>query len=402
LDFAPIDDDQGQALDGKRNLDTLKNLKDWSKIAKHITYWYYIWVDAPFGLVERLSRDMKLMYENGVRGVGVCSLGAPGMYMMQEYIMFRLMIDPYQDPWVLVENYNKHLYGEAAPEITQYVRELEEVWREPKKYIGLDCAGADIMNFTPERLIRWQKMFDSLEKKLAGKPYELKNLSLARWDIDMLSLTHYPEIIKKYPHCGIVPEQVFERMSKVELPRRWKVKKLKQKARVAYLVCKALSRPIPSPLNKLPAGQVIQVPQCGRIYSLKDPDAVCGEADSQPLAKDQMTKQNKKIKFDIYDEADKRFLQHGKIDVSKCTPGKYELYFVAKTTIPRGGLLALDQWWGIAASLAPYYPEGDEFREFEIWASLKFVGPSFGVKTEDNKDRMFCDRIFIVDRNAQK
>jgi hypothetical protein len=115
-----------------------------------------------------------------------------------------------------------------------------------------------------------------------------------------------------------------------------------------------------------------------------------------------MKKQKKKIGFDIYDEATKHTLKHGEIDASKCTPGKYELYFITKTIIPRGGLIAFDSWWGVTETLAPYYPEGDEFREFEIWASLKFVGPSFGVKTEDNKDRMFCDRIFIVDRNAKK
>ena len=101
---------------------------------------------APFGLVARLSRVMKLMYENGVRGVGVCGLGAPGMYPMQEYLMLRLMIDPYQDPWKMVEEYNRHMYGDAAPEMTAYVKELEEVWLEPKKPVGLNEPGANIKN----------------------------------------------------------------------------------------------------------------------------------------------------------------------------------------------------------------------------------------------------------------
>ena len=39
----------------------------------------------------------------------------------------------------------------------------------------------------------------------------------------------------------------------------------------------------------------------------------------------------------------------------------------------------------------------DKFREFEIWASLKFTGPSFGIGTKDGKDRMYCDRIFLID-----
>ncbi|OQA88662.1 MAG: hypothetical protein BWY31_00260 [Lentisphaerae bacterium ADurb.Bin242] len=398
-DFAPVDDDQGQALDGTRNLGTLQNLKDWNKLAKHISYWYYICMDsAPFGLVERLSRDMELMYENGVRGVGICGVGTPGMYPMQEYLLFRLMIDPCQDPWAIVEDYNRHMYGDAAPEINAYIRELEEVWREPKKYIGLTGPGAVIMNYTPERLIRWQKMFDTLEKKLADKPFELKNLSLARWDVDMLTLDHWAKIKEKYPDCGITPDSVIARMRKVELPKTYSQSNIRQRSETAWLICKALAKPIPAPLDQFPKEQVVQIPQCGGQYNMTDPDAACGEAKSQPFRPGQMKESGKKVAFDIYDEAVKRMLKHGEIDVSKCTPGKYKLYLVAKSIIPRGGLLAFDSWWGIGVKLAPYYPEGDEFREFEIWASLKFVGPSFGIQTKDNKDRMLCDRVFLIDR----
>ena len=400
-DFAPVDDDQGQALDGERNQGTLKNLRDWSRLTSHITYWYYICINsAPFGPVERLSRDMKLMHESGVRGVGVCGLGSPGMYPMQEYLLFRLMIDPYQDVWALVAEYNEHHYGEVQSEMTRYVRELDEVWREPKTFVGLDSPGKEILSFTPARLIRWQKMFDSLEKRLSGKSHELRNLSRARWDVDMLTLSHYRRILETFPDCGIAPEQVIERMREVDLPKRWNHYKLRKRAETAYLTCKAMSKPLPSPLDKLPDGQVTQLPQCGGIHSVKDADAACGEAKTQPFRDDQMEKRGKKIGFDIYDKATKRTLKHGEIDASKCAPGKYELYLVTKTIIARGGLIAFDSWWGIQDSLAPYYPAGDEFREFEIWASLKFVGPSFGIETEDRKDRMFCDRIFLVDRNV--
>lgn len=397
-DFAPVDDDQGQCLDGERNVGTLNNLKKWSRIAGQITYWYYICIDsAPFGLVERLSRDMKLMYENGVRGVGVCGLGAPGMYPMQEYLMLRLMIDPYQDPWKMVGEYNRHMYGDAAPEMTAYVKELEEVWLEPKKPVGLNEPGANIMNYTPERLIRWQKMFDALEKKLEGKPFERKNLSLARWDVDMLSLNHWRQIRAEYPQCEYTPESIITRMRKTELPGRYRRFNMRQRAETAYLICKALNKPLPQQFAEMPPGKAIQIPQCGGYHNQPDPDAACGEAKTQPFRDGQMKQSAKKIGFDFYDNAQKKNLFHGTIDASKCTPGKYELYLVTRTSIPRGGLLAFDSWWGVTVPLDPYYPEGDEFREFEIWASLKFTGPSFGIGTKDGKDRMYCDRIFLID-----
>ena len=56
----------------------------------------------------------------------------------------------------------------------------------------------------------------------------------------------------------------------------------------------------------------------------------------------------------------------------------------------------------VVPSLSNYYPEGDADRKFELWVSLKFVGPNFGLNTEDGKDRMVCDRFFLVDRNGRK
>jgi hypothetical protein len=239
-----------------------------------------------------------------------------------------------------------------------------------------------------------------LEVKLADKPEQRKNLAIARWDIDMLTLSHYPVIRKTDLGYDINPDQIIQRMRKVDLRRPWVFQKLDKRAEMAYLTCKALNKPLPAQLAQLPAGQVIQLPQCGGQYPFKDPDAACGEAKTQYFRENQMQERNKQIGFDIYDNAAKRTMKHGTIDATQCTPGKYELYFVTKTPIARGGMIAFDSWWGIQESLAPYYPEGDEFKEFEIWASLKFVGPSFGIKTEDGKDRMYCDRLFLVDRQA--
>jgi hypothetical protein len=402
-DFAPVDDDQGQALDGPRNIGTLENLKKWNKIAKHISYWYYNCnKTAPFGIVERLQRDIKLMYQNGVRGAGICGVGTPGMNSLQDYLFLRLLLNPDQDAWQLTKEYTDFVYGPAAEDMRNYIRDLEAVWREDKKFIGLYGPGKTMMCYTPERLLKWQKMFDEMEKKVAGLKREKKYISIARWDVDVLCLDHYGRIKKKFPDWKTTPDDLIARLRKVPVPKQFYQHKLREHAETAYLVAIAMNKPIPAPLDKLSGEQIKQLPQCGRVHARKDPDAACGEANTQPFRDGQMEKKKKKIGFDIYDEAAKRLVKHGEIDASKCTPGKYELYFITKTIIPRGGLIAFDSWWGVSDTLAPYYPEGDEFREFEIWASLKFVGPSFGVKTEDNKDRMFCDRIFIVDRNAQK
>ncbi len=400
-DFAPVDDDMGQALDGPGNLGTLRNLQEWRKIAKTITYWYYICIDsAPFGIVERLQRDMKLMYENGVRGVGVCGLGAPGVYPLQEYLSLRLMIDPYQDAWALVRGYTDHLYGAASEDMCAYIGELEDVWREDKRYIGLYGPGKDMLCYTPERLTRWQSMFDAMEKKLAGNERELKNLALARWDVDMLTMDHYLRIKKAYPDWKTTPDELIARMRKTPPPAQYRLMNLNARAETAYLMTIAADKPVPTPLDKLPSWQIQQIPLCGGDWDVKDQDAVCGRAKYQDFSNGQFDSA-KAIGFDFYDNAERKFIGKGTIDISKVVPNHYVTFFVGKTKIPRGGLVALDRWW-ISASLAPYYPEGDEHREFEIWASLKFTGPAFDTDSKDKGNRMLCDRIFIVDKAAVK
>jgi hypothetical protein len=108
------------------------------------------------------------------------------------------------------------------------------------------------------------------------------------------------------------------------------------------------------------------------------------------------------VRYDYYDNNLKRMIKPGTIDVSGFVPGKYKLYKIGDFTIPVGASINLASWWGIGQSLSNYYPEGDADRKFELWVSLKFVGPNFGLKTEDGKDRMVCDRFFLVDRNGRK
>ena len=88
--------------------------------------------------------------------------------------------------------------------------------------------------------------------------------------------------------------------------------------------------------------------------------------------------------------------------MSGFVPGQYKPYFVGKFCIMPGAEIDFEDWWGIGQSLSNYYPEGDADREFELWASLKFIGPDFGLKTEDGRNRMVCDRFFLVDRNGKK
>jgi hypothetical protein len=139
--------------------------------------------------------------------------------------------------------------------------------------------------------------------------------------------------------------------------------------------------------------------------SLGELPTPCGMAGSTKLATKLATKkihtQNPEAP-DYYDTNLKRMIQHGEVDFKGFKPDEYKLYFLAKVKIVPGAVITFASWWGIGENLTNYYPEGDADREFEIWASLKFIGPKFGSETKDGKNRMVCDRLFLVDKNGKK
>lgn len=397
-DFAPVDDDQFDYLDGKRNLGTLENLKNWNKITPNITYWFYSCItSAPFGLIDRTQHDIKLMRENHVMGGGICGLATPGTFPMQEYLFLRLMNDPDQNISDEVKNYTDFMYGDAAPEMRVYLADLEALWKEHSMYVGLD--GNDLYRvFTPERLVRWQKLFDSMTLKVAGKEREAKNLALTRNDVDYLCLQYYSNIKSAYPNWEVTPEQLIERGRKAGVPRYYKY--YMRDMENNYLVVKASKKPIPAPLDKIPANQVHQIVTCGGFSNVVDPDAAAGAAMLQTFH-DGYFKNGKTMSFDLYDVAEKKNNKAGKFDISDAVANQYKLYYVGKGKITRSGIIALGNWY-CSAALGQYYPEGDEHREFEFWASLKFTGPEFDKDSKDKKSKMYCDRIFVIDRAVEK
>ena len=394
-DFAPVDDDQGQFLDAPANRGTLENLQRWAAMTDQITYWYYACVTtAPYGIINRIAHDLRVMRDAGVRGAGICGDATPGLFPLQEYLFLRQAACPDQDPWVPVRDYTAFMYGGAASDFNRYLEEVEAVWAENKVRCELYGPGSVLLDFTPDRLIRWQALFDAMTPLAADDPRTARNLARARIDVDSLCLDHYLRIKTEHPEWPVTPEALITRFRQAPMPE-WYRNNYAARVEAAYLMAKAAGKPIPPPLDRLPAARVRAIPLCGD-HDAEDPDAVAGRAKWQYLA---ATNDITEHPFCFYDQAERRTLSAGKIMVDRERAGSYMLYRVGESTIKRTSLLAFGDWW-IGFNLAPYYPEGDEHHVYEFWASLKFTGPAFDAQSGQTRNRAFCDRIFIVDRSG--
>jgi len=159
---------------------------------------------------------------------------------------------------------------------------------------------------------------------------------------------------------------------------------------------------LPRELVDLPEDQVTQFPMVAGSFPREDPDAICGKAATEPFKNGQMTNAVKTLNWYDYGFNEKQYGGQGKLDVSNVKGGVYACHFLGKGRILPSSALTFASWWGILQPVGELYPEGDPGREFEFWASLKFTGPSFGVPEKDGFDRVWCDRLFVVDRNGKK
>jgi len=412
VDFAPVDDDQYAYIGGPRNEKTLENLKQWCKACKTVDYWFYSCMKHPCGPVSRVAGDLRRMNEVGTDGVKLCGLYTPSLTCLQDYLFLRLALDPSRDEWALVKEFCDFIFAGASDEIQGIIRDWDKLWFEKQSFMSIDAPMTTRKCYRPADILRWQRVLGAAEKNLKDDPNVRKAFGIFRWDVDMMTLSFWGDIRKeKDLPKDLTPDKVYVRMKGVTHWRRYgsppkkdePLTGLYAQAENAYFISLALDKPIPAPLDNLGSDvEVHQIPQCGGYFGIDDPDAACGRAKSEVYKPGSAIFTNNLVRYDYYDNNLKRMIKSGTIDVSGFVPGKFKLYKIGDFTIPVGASINLASWWGIGQSLSNYYPEGDADRKFELWVSLKFVGPNFGLKTEDWKDRMVCDRFFLVDRNGKK
>ena len=131
----------------------LEDLKDWSRICKHLYIWDYTTNYAnylmPFPNLEVLQPNLRLFRDNGVEGVfeqGNFSLGrCSALGQLKIYLLAKLMWDPEEDVDRLIGEFMEGYYGPAAPPMMRYV----SLWRDAAEdcHAGIyDMPDADYLN----------------------------------------------------------------------------------------------------------------------------------------------------------------------------------------------------------------------------------------------------------------
>ena len=140
----------------KQGADLSGWIGQWSKLSKRIFIWHYA-TDfahylAPNPNLNGLAKDIKYYAAHGVNGLMVqCNYQGPGgeLAELRQYLAAQLMWDPTQDPMQIREDFCRHYYEEAAPQVLEFLQRMDQlaagpahvfaVW-DPQTIISPECA----------------------------------------------------------------------------------------------------------------------------------------------------------------------------------------------------------------------------------------------------------------------
>ena len=203
--FAPIDDNFAKDWNHPTNKDTYEDLCTWGRLCRHMLLWYYPnpyggAVTPPLGNVGRLARDMALSKAAGVTGqthehnVGVAEM--IGFTELQTFVGYHLFKDVSCDWRALADEFIEFEYGAAAAKMRAYWQELERLTEAEKLDFVWNAPFAAYRHLTPERLVRWNADFDTMEAAVADDAARLFNVKRVRINLDLAILEKYASVKK--------------------------------------------------------------------------------------------------------------------------------------------------------------------------------------------------------------
>ena len=177
-----------------RDMEFLKNMREWSKITNHLYIWHYSTIFPhylmPFPDLHELGADIPMYKRNGVKGVFVEGDYAPGgggwMDELKAYLCAKMMWDTHASPREIQADFLNGYFGKAGMPIGQWLDMLE------RKVLTEGIHGrifqkADAPYLTPDVMAEGERLFDEAEK-VAGDPEILERVKHARLGIEYVKV----------------------------------------------------------------------------------------------------------------------------------------------------------------------------------------------------------------------
>ncbi len=385
------------------NRQKLKEIREWKDFLDNYSVWDYLVVGklgmpTPYTVIPAMIGNFRVYGQLGVKRyfseLEIASAGkavfAMSFHDLTLYLNMKLMENPFRDTDALLSDYFEKYYGQAAKPMRELfdllVRRQTESGQSLGKYPPRQWKHAD-----DDFLNAADQLLDQAEKAVSGDEARLRRVGFERLQIDNMRLL-------KLPRGSKAALPLVERLKKNYRAAvdRFIVAPDRQKTLdIIYRKLDVRLNPLPVPAE-LPADRTEQrIVGFGGFHGMmiNDPDAFEGKAvHSTRIPEENHRKHLPQL--GIFALGQHKDVLRRVIQLKEIPPdGKYHLYHLGR--IKPGSYLHLEGWahysWHLRFPLE--MPEAQS--EYDVYASLKLIGPAYVPGSEGPSD-FRIDRVFFV------
>lgn len=385
--------------------DALKRARE---LTPNISLWSY---PHPFFQIDLMPfTSLRLQVENfkKIKDFVTTHFDETGFFMysfngLETYVITKLWKNPDADVDKLIKEYTEGRYHAAAEDVRTYQADLEDAcvnWKHPMNYsYSAPDFKKEFAYLTPERMLRWQKLFDGMMRKTKGDVFAQKNLGHLRISLDAATLARWHALVRFDRNYFKDAKLVHDRLES-NRTRQWhpcsKTHKNMIDEWMFIIDIGDNVKPLPAKFANLPEGDVIRVVPVNHAKKPATPKIVKDDAAAFGYAatidKPDLPFHFGFYQFDFKAVTLRKTIEKG--DIQK--PGEYTIFKLGDIAFsPDCMLWFSSKSWATHARLGGYYDLNLTTQKWTAYVSLKFP-KNFTGKDED---KVLCDQIVLVKQN---
>ncbi|MFH1477727.1 MAG: DUF4838 domain-containing protein [Verrucomicrobiota bacterium] len=435
-------DDPGDIMHGighPNNKLGLQNLEGWAKITKHLRVWDYHIIyspNLPTPSQFNTAADMRLYKHLGVEGVlnEIEGMLTTDMWDMKVWMLAKTMEDPDANSDKLIREFTDGYYGPAGRFIRKYLGVIKKALDARPVYITFIGNVANYTFLDKRTILVADAMFDKAEAAVADNPILLDRVRFARTSLDRAICLRFRNLYQENNEdpaaspLKISPKvssnraaQILRKIAKQRLQDKpehvnpWNTPEgaLAEAKMLEDISNTMVVAPLPEQFKGYARGSVADFP-CDMfriagttISNVTDTDSVYGVTSKLTLADisteniiganraGYIISDSQPMQMGHYNPKNRKFSPPCNIRPGDIKPG-YNLYKCGPFRMDPSEYFYLFWSWWIQMDLEGIRTD-DPNQEYEVYASIKFEGPSFPAGGSLSKPDAICvDRIIAV------
>jgi Domain of unknown function (DUF4838)/Glycosyl hydrolase family 67 N-terminus len=423
------DSDLTRPITAAVNTPFRQQLMLWSKIAKNLRIWNYaVTYASPIGMpmptAQNYGADYQFYAAHHVEGV-FTELEFEILADLRDlkvWIMAHQLEAPHKSYQTLLRTFTEGFYGPAARFIRQYLVELQEAARGADRQNHVQALG-EVPTYgylTPAFILRASHLFDAAEKAVANNAVFMRRVRHARLPLDR-AIVHFGMRLSLQRRTN---PQLPEIPPRMEVARRaldtWKTQARLRfvgadiESEIMRAEADLLRYAMPSDRSRLPQQFKDVSPDTlfdytapmsrnadGTVKVVKDPEAETGVADRLDLTAsyvDNRARYALPMPWGLYGPAQKRFAGSSTIKPADIPRAGYHWYKMGTFSLEPSYYVYFFWSWIIQFDVDNALDPASPDAPCEIWARIKFTGPSFPHARAGETDAIYVERLVLIKR----